>query len=119
MRIRAAQLEAFRRAGEQEYVDRILPYLYEDLPDDCRALGPAEVLRLAQAGIERAARHRVSSECNVYCFIRLMIALGEAFDEDEALPWAAHALAANVDEDEKTERLCELATGAFERARRQ
>lgn len=71
---------------------RWLPLLREHFGAHLRALDDEALLAHTIEGIKRGKGHDLEMEEDLYRFAIVRIALGDAFDRDPALPWAAQLL---------------------------
>lgn len=104
------QMTQLAEAGARDFEAQMVKRLGEQLPSVAGMSG-AELLGKVKAGIERAAAHHITSEKDVSRFLALAAVLGDQFDVDPKLTWAAELLAkANPKSaTEVMDRLCEEA----------
>jgi hypothetical protein len=104
------QMTQLAEAGARDFEAQMVKRLSEQLPA-VAGMNGAELLGKVKAGIERAAAHHITSEKDVSRFLALAAVLGEQFDVDPKLTWAAELLAkANPKSaTEVMDRLCEEA----------
>jgi hypothetical protein len=104
------QMTQLAEAGARDFQATMVRRLSEQLPS-VAGMNAAELLDKVKAGIERAAAHHITSEKDVSRFLELAAALGEQFDVDPKLTWAAELLArANPkNATDVMDRLCEEA----------
>jgi hypothetical protein len=85
--IRAEQLDALGRAPRAHFEDRLIKHCEEFYPDECRAIDPNELRRLAQSAIDVSTAQGYPLEREIAYFLSLMFTLGVDFYCDPQLPW--------------------------------
>jgi hypothetical protein len=91
-RIRPAQMQAFSQAEVRKFERWMCAHLRKHFAPQCQALSDAHLRELIGYGIERAARHQITTERDVCKFIDLMLVFGRDFDTDAGVAWAAPIL---------------------------
>jgi hypothetical protein len=94
--IRDSQVEAFRAASRRNLVRRIYDCLSEYWAGEFAEIGDGAVDEFIGNAIGRAGRHGFVRDVDVGRFVNLTLLLGEEFDEDPDLPWAAEILASST-----------------------
>jgi hypothetical protein len=92
MIIRSQQMASLSKVLRQDFVERMEAYLNRCFPEECQAIGKADVQNTIRYGIERAKRHDIDLERDVCKYIAIMFAFGRDFDSSPALPWASSIL---------------------------
>lgn len=69
------------------FENRLMADLKAFFPRHCKSMGDEQTHRLIKYGIQRAKRHGLETERELYIYIGLMLMLGSHFDEDIQLPW--------------------------------
>jgi hypothetical protein len=109
--MKKSQQAAFARAAADDFEDRMATHLRRVFPDDARTQRDQELRPLIRRGVARAARWGIELEFSICLHLHLMLHLGEAFDEDPALPWARAALEDRIWDPER--RVSELHDRVF------
>ena len=120
MLIREVQMEAMSESFNDDYINRIIPSLKKDCPEQCSVLGDDELRKIARYGLDHSKLYGITTETNVYCYIEMMILFGKNFDVDPDKSWASEILNNNefIDEDEKTDFLCDAASEHLDKLER-
>ncbi|NQU76002.1 MAG: hypothetical protein HQ546_06810 [Planctomycetes bacterium] len=92
MIIRKAQMEAFSRAAENAFADRMVGHVNEFFPKRCAALGQDGTSEAIYYGIKRAKTYGIVIERDVCKYIDVMFAYGRDFDVDPKQAWAGRIL---------------------------
>lgn len=90
--IREAQFQVFRQAAARALAQRIAECLAPHWPEEYGELGPDGVRELIENGIEKARKYGITQDRDLGRYVNLMLFLGEEFDSDPELPWAAETL---------------------------
>jgi hypothetical protein len=108
--IRRKQLEAMQEGFARDFVERVVPWLIEEMPEGCAAFGGTErlVARLDGA-VREAEAMRITSEPNVYRFMRVVVALGPSYAEGQLPAWVAEHAGGPRSEDARTDAVCRRA----------
>ena len=91
--IRSEQMKKFSEAASKRFEDLMVVHLSKYFPNQCKAAGEAELRRTIRYGVKRAASYKIKAQRDVSRYIDLMMVLGNDFDADGRLPWAAEILA--------------------------
>ena len=91
--IRDEQKNSLRLAMREQFQLALEDELRADFPDAAGALGEGELSALVAWAVERAPRYAIESAAGIAVFAKISLALGEYFDEDPDLPFAADILA--------------------------
>lgn len=92
LKIQAAQISACDQVARANFVQRVQVHLKTYFVDDCEQLGDAELVKLIETGIVKAATHDIEAEEGVAKFITLMLVYGKEFDSDGKHAWATQVL---------------------------
>jgi hypothetical protein len=95
LKINQNQLTACSEVSMQSFVDKITRHLVETLPSQSEAMGTSAIRGVVERGIARAASHGIMAQKDVCLFLAVTSALGETFDTDPKLSWAADVLGAD------------------------
>jgi hypothetical protein len=91
--IRQAQMEALGEIQRRNFETQLVRHFLGLYPRECtEAGGEAQIVRLVARGMRRAAARGYTSRKEVGLFIALMFILGDGFDADPQMPWAAKQL---------------------------
>lgn len=87
-------MQALSRAGVDRFLNRLGQRLRESFPQVIarQNFDEAGITRACRCVVELAASHGVHDEHDVITFFDCAMLLGESFDRDPALPWAAAIL---------------------------
>ena len=88
--IRNAQLAVLLRLPFDEFVERRISHLHDFYPQECEALGPAQLKLVVEAAIDRAKHRGYQTEQDIARYLSLAMLLGSHFDSDPQLDWAHH-----------------------------
>ena len=94
MIIRRSQIDALEAAMARAFVASLVEHLQTFAPELSRILGQERITKVVESGIERAQTYGLTNRGPVRFFIELIFTLGNEFDSDPQLPWAAHILRA-------------------------
>jgi hypothetical protein len=86
------QIESLNRATSERFVFRTLRHIETHFSTHWRIIGEAQLRVVIRLAVERAGRHRLTTERDVCLYLNLMLLLGSAFDADMQLPWATKIL---------------------------
>jgi hypothetical protein len=86
--VRREQVAAFRRAPRLRFENLLVRHCFDFHARQCEWLGPEQVRRIVQQGIESAAAQGYTTQREAAYFVSLMFLLGSAFYRDPQLPWA-------------------------------
>ena len=82
LRIRGAQMDAFRNGADARFVERVVEHLESEYGEQLDAAWPPERVRArVEEGIARARRWGMSGELALAGFVVLLLTLGDRFDE--------------------------------------
>ena len=91
--IRQAQLEVLGEIQRHVFETRLVRHFLGLYPRECtEAGGEPQIGRLVARGVRRATAHGFTGRSEVGMFVALMFILGDAFDADPQMPWAARQL---------------------------
>lgn len=90
--VNAEQMAALEDTARVQYQARLCERLFALYPQEAGALGEPGVAALVADGQTRAAQYGIDSERDVALFVDLTLFLGDGFDSDPDLPWAAEIL---------------------------
>jgi hypothetical protein len=107
--IRQAQLAVFSQLEVQKFEDWMLVHLHRFFPGEYASAGKAQLRKIIQDGIHRAAYYQITSRRDVCKYIDLMIVFGHDFDTNNRLPGAEEILSADATSDAKMRTLYALA----------
>ena len=85
IQIHDAQMDAFTRQAEDNFVQRMKEHILKYFPEQAGALGAEGMERLARLGMQRAKVRGITAEGDVSRYIDIMVVLGENYDQE---PWA-------------------------------
>lgn len=92
IRIRPEQVEALEKSVVPDPEARLLAYVQQVFPRRCAFLGQDVIRAAIRRARERALTHDVKSDRGQRLFVSLALLLGNGFDTDPQLPWAAALL---------------------------
>jgi hypothetical protein len=92
MIIRSQQMDVLEDARARDFVTGMVEHLRTFAPQLSRILGEERIHKVVESGIGRAQAYGLTNRGPVRFFIDLMFALGNGFDTDPQLPWAAAIL---------------------------
>ena len=92
LRIRPEQIVALRRRADEDFEPRVLAHVRRRYPEAAATHEPGALAAFVRRQLERAAAYGLASERDRARFVVLALLLGEAFDEDETLGFAAATL---------------------------
>jgi hypothetical protein len=90
--IRREQWSIFSQTEVQKFEDWMVSHLQKFFPGNCRRMGEANLRQSIQHGIHRAGTYGITAKRDVCKYIDVMIVLGQDFDKDERIAWAARIL---------------------------
>lgn len=90
--IRREQMAIFSHAEVEKFVDWMLVHLRRFFPRQTTLQDELQLRRTVESGIQRASAYGLTAKRDVCKYIDLMLVLGENFDTDKQLPWAAQIL---------------------------
>jgi hypothetical protein len=96
MQFTAKHMKALEPAQREQYFDVVVQRLTQHFPQHAAALGPKGLREVAALGLDKAGSHGIEGQDDVYLFTCVMVAFGEQFDRNPALPWAAQILASRI-----------------------
>jgi hypothetical protein len=91
-RIRNEQIQAFRSAALEDFLDRGVAHLRRQLPALVAPFSAQELRERVRACITRCASYRLTSPYDIMCFVDATFLLGEQFDQGPAHAWASDVL---------------------------
>ncbi|MGK3961301.1 hypothetical protein WMF38_50620 [Sorangium sp. So ce118] len=91
-KITLSQMTACSEVSAQSFADKLTRHLVEAVPSHSEVMGTSALRGMVERGITRAASHGITAQKDVCLFLAVTSALGEGFDTDPALPWAADVL---------------------------
>jgi hypothetical protein len=109
MKFTQDQIDAMGEAAAQAFEDRAVGYLREGFPEECDAMGEAEVRDWIRYGISRAESYDIESKSDLCVYLGVMFAFGRDFDVDPAIPWAEEILNGLEEPEERMSMLYEAA----------
>lgn len=92
MLVRRAQLDAFRAAAEESFVEEMVRYMRRFSPPLHRTLGDEKLERIVRSGITRATGYGFSRRGPIRLFLEMTWLFGSGFDTDPQIPWAKEVL---------------------------
>lgn len=93
MLVRAQQLEAFRAAAEQQFIDEMVAHFRRFSPPLFRTLGDEAAECAVRRGVARAVDFGFTKRGPIRLFLELEWLFGTGFDIDPQIPWAGEVLA--------------------------
>lgn len=87
--IRKAQMDAFAAAALTE---RVCDHVKEFFPERCASFSSQDLRQFVATGIKKAALYGFNASPEVCQYVDLMFLLGDEFDTDPSLRWAANLL---------------------------
>jgi hypothetical protein len=91
--IRQAQMEALGAVTRRDFESRLARHFLRVYPRECaEAGGEGQIARFVARALNRAAARRYDGRKEIGLFAALLFILGEAFDSDPQIPWAARQL---------------------------
>lgn len=106
--VRDEQMQAFQTAS---FSDWLMRHLHRHFPQQCEALGPAQLHQLVSSSLQRARGHGFREGADLCRFMDLVFAFGPEFDRDDNLPWA-NELLSTPDISDPTEKMDLLVAAA-------
>jgi hypothetical protein len=100
MLVRTPQLDAFRLAAEQSFVDEMVRHFRRFSPPLHRTLGDERAERAVRRGIDRAVGYGFTKRGPIRLFLELEWLFGTGFDADPQIPWARELLTDASEADE-------------------
>ena len=108
--IRKKQQEAFTKAVTRGLECNLLTHATRQFPVRVHRMGEPAARALVRKAVAACGGFGIEDEYEISRYLDLMFLLGEDFDTDAALPWAAAALGDEaLSAKEKIDRLCERA----------
>jgi hypothetical protein len=80
------QLAALEATMLAQFIDEAVAGLRDAFPDRVRAMGAAALMAFVHQGIERAEQYGIGTVRDVRSWLKLMMILGERFDDDGGQP---------------------------------
>ena len=91
--IRQAQMEALGAVARRDFENRLTRHFLRVYPRECaEAGGEAQIARFVARSLNRAVARHYDGRKEIGLFVALLFILGEAFDSDPQIPWAARQL---------------------------
>lgn len=91
--IRQVQLDALGKSLRSGFEAQLVRHFVNLYPRESKeAGGESQIAKLVSRGVRRAAERGYTNRKEVGLFVALMFILGDAFDADPQLPWAARQL---------------------------
>lgn len=88
LNIRPEQSDALREYALEQYIESTAHQFQEHLPGPAIMAGDKPLRKMIRLGVERAAVHNITAECNVVMYTSIMLLCGSYFDEDRQYRWA-------------------------------
>lgn len=82
----------FEEEALLDFEARVLRHVRENFPTSFEVLGESRVLDITRETVVGAQAHGLTTERSVVMYLNLLFMLGNGFDEDPQLPWAAEIL---------------------------
>jgi hypothetical protein len=94
MRLRNEQLDAMSRAMLEDYIQKMVHYLRENLPGHCRIkkYQSQDLESLVRQGINEAPRYGITRSEDIQRFLECMVILGKDISTSAKYPWAGETL---------------------------
>ncbi len=89
--LRAEQVAALSGGAQARFEAKLLAHLEREFPEQCRALGEAELRAVLDHGIARARGYQLLTELEQCKYFNLMFCFGRDFDREQR--WARQILA--------------------------
>lgn len=90
--IRRAQIEQMEEEILRDFVRELADHFRVHLPEHYAALGDEGAKAAIRRGIKKGQGYQIVTRPGLTVFVRMMFLLGEDFDDDPELPWAAETL---------------------------
>lgn len=90
--LRPEQMTALRRVRHDDFLARLRRHVETHFPDAVRGLGREGLRRTLTERLRRGRHHGFETERDLVKWVNLTFVLGEGFDRDPELPWAARIL---------------------------
>jgi hypothetical protein len=108
--IRKKQQEAFTKAVARGLECNLLTHATRQFPVRVHRMGEPAARAMIRKAVAACGKFGIEDEYEISRYLDLMFLLGEDFDTDASLPWAAAVLGAPaLAAKEKMDRLCERA----------
>jgi hypothetical protein len=92
MKLRREQMQAFSRAADRSFEQRMFGHVNRHFPKRCAELGEADVREYIRHGMQRARSYDIVSERDICKYVDLMFVYGRDYDTNPKYPWAAEIL---------------------------
>ena len=90
--IRESQLSTLGSVQVREFETQLVRHFARFYPRECRLAGNDQVQQLVAMGLSRARQHGYVVQREASLYVNLMIILGQDFDRDPQIPWAAQQI---------------------------
>jgi hypothetical protein len=90
--VRQEQVAVFETALQQQFAERMVPYIERMYPGHYGLLGELGTFALVKKGITLAERHGIDDRHDQAKLILLMVEFGERFERSPERPWAEQML---------------------------
>lgn len=115
-RLRSEHRDAFRQSSTEGFTNRVLKHVREFLPEETAAFSDHSIRERARRCVDRAKKHGLITEKQVFCFIDATFIAGDDFDTHPDHEWARHVLTGEgVTPDQRAGALLGLAYALQER----
>jgi hypothetical protein len=105
MIIRAEQLDVLQRVTTLRFEDRTFAHMATYFPDFLDLSDEAAIRTAIRRAWRRASTYDIVTERGVWQFVDVAFMLGEGFDTDPRVPWAAETLRSRRNEQARMEEL--------------
>jgi hypothetical protein len=92
LKIRKDQMEAMDQLAVKHFEERTTEELKQSFPKHARLLGEGKLRQRVRDGFARARAYGLSSRNGLRLFVELIFLLGNSFDTDPQVSWAAQIL---------------------------
>ena len=92
LKIRAAQMAAFDAHAENQFIQRMTAQAQQQFPEECARLKPDVLEQRVRTQLATARRYDITASNDLCDFISVCFVLGDDFDTQPGLPWAAATL---------------------------
>ena len=110
--IRKEQMDAFEKAGLENFEDSMVDHVQKYFPNHYRIAGEPVIRDVVRYGIDQAKQYEFTSERDVCLYLTVMFMLGSNFDSDFMYPWARNILEGITPD--PSERAVEIADKALD-----
>ena len=83
--IRRGQFDAFLQGDPEQFVDSVLRHIVTAMPEEVRGIPLPLVRAMVEVAIDRARKHGLTSDEQIFGFVSVMFEIAPNFDEEPTL----------------------------------